>query len=174
MRICLKISQCCEINHRVELGAEGGEMLFYKGLICKGICEELYLKWDTNHKKKATLQKYYQGTFQSEGRVPAKTLRLSGKRMKPTYLKRVKQDRWPEMIWRGKVGICWHSRFVGRGGLFILSEMESHQEVYNYFRLDCGEVTMREVTSLQNMRAGVYFERKLVYASLCWSENRYS
>lgn len=44
MRICLKISQCCEINHRVELGAEGGEMLFYKGLICKGICEELYLK----------------------------------------------------------------------------------------------------------------------------------
>lgn len=63
---------------------------------------------------------------------------------------------------------------MGRGGLFILSEMESRQEVYNYFRLDCGEVTMREVTSLQNMRAGVYFERKLVHASLCWSENRYS
>lgn len=33
---------------------------------------------------------------------------------------------------------------------------------------------MREVTSLQNMRAGVYFERKLVYASLWGSENRYS
>ena len=46
-----------------------------------------------NHKKKATLQKYYQGAFQSEGRVPAKTLRLSGKRRKPTYLKRVKQGK---------------------------------------------------------------------------------
>lgn len=50
-------------------------MLFYKGLICRVFVRNYVFKTDTNHKKKATLQKYYQGTFQSEERVPAKTLR---------------------------------------------------------------------------------------------------